>query len=681
MRPELVKQMPAEGFARGLGKLHYRQKTQGVIILGFDTEYDSETQEILCYQLSDGKCLLCQSPICADPKNPEHLVPNVRLTEREKDFTWQELAEWVQACMKDWGYSLRDYSQILLVSHFSTAELSHVEDFWEEAEVRRVSAAQVYNASYRINKRQHLIVMDNYHFWNVGNNGNASLAAVAEKFGEQKVTLPDDLPIEKVTRAYLSDPRFRRYAIWDAVACARVFYKFRERLWTDFEIDVVQYPTSASLAMAVYRRHYLPEDFPAPDPQVRRQAWRSLWGGRAEAYKQGDFWGAYSLRDVTSLYPTSERLLEKLPRKDDWVQRNEPQSWQGLCRVEFEFPISVKYPCLPVCHDKKLIFPLSGVSDCTLDEARLALHLGAKLCFLSVWEYDSGDRSLTDFMTHFAREKARFEEENEEGNMKDPVGRELSKLMMNSLIGKLSQNKGDVDIEQMKAFALKIDVPLKVCISPQFVHSEKPKGAFRIGGHIMPEWSALILGKARAIMAALLNEVGESLICSTDSMLVPDHLNALVDELMVKHKVVLTNKNKGKTTQRVRVVRNRVYSAVTEKDEIVFGASHAIHVGYRQKGCAACQAGSCKEPSHNALRFILSDQDSYTKTKRTGLKTAVRTGSKFFAEAPQPMTFNRGWDQKRKLLANGDSVPWASMTEYNTVLGRKVEVLRETDTA
>lgn len=690
MRADLVREMPAEGFARGIGKLGYRQKTQGVIILGFDTEYDAETQDILCYQLSDGVCYLCQSAICSEPKNPSHIVPNRVLLERDQDFTWRELAEWVQSCMQKWGYSLRDYSQILLVSHFSTAELSHLQDFWEEAQIRRVSAAQVYNASYRINQRQRLVVMDNYHFWNVGNNGNASLEAVAEKFGEAKVKLPDDLPIKKTCRRYLSDSRFREYALWDAVACARVFIKFRERLWKDHEIDVVQYPTSASLAMAVYRRHFLPESFTAPDARVRRQAWYSLWGGRAEAYRQGDFFGKYSLRDVTSLYPSSERLLEYLPRAQDWVERNEPQNWRGLCRVRFEFPETVRYPCLPVCHDSKLIFPLSGTSDCTLDEARLALHLGAKLDFVSVWEYEGGDHSLTDFMTHFARVKAECEEEGywQDGewrscdhrgecscDMRDAVGRELAKLMMNSLIGKLSQNKGDVDIEDMKTFAEKHDIPLKVCISPSFLHPEKPRQKFRIGGHIMPEWSALILGKARAIMAALLNEVGESLICSTDSMLVPDELNGMVDEAMKKQGVVLTNKNKGKLTARVRVVRNRVYAAVTEKDDIVFGASHAIHIGGRKKDCDDCDKKTCKMSSHNALRFILSDETEYVKTKRNGLKTAIRKGERFFAESPQRMVFSRQWDDKRRLLPDGDSRPWVSVAEYNQVLDKKVQDL------
>lgn len=688
MRADLVKALPAEAFSRGVTVLPFRHKTRGVLILGFDTEYDAKTQEIICYQLSDGHCSLCDSLICKEPLNQAHAdATRAELVERQVDFTWSELSQWVISCLDKWGYSRRDVSTIMLVSHFSTAELSHVQDFWEEAEVRRVSAAQVYNATYRIDQRTRLVVMDNYHFWNVGNNGSASLFAVAAKFGERKVELPPDLPIKKACRAYLQRPEFRFYAIWDAVLCARVFHKFRERLWADYEIDLIQYPTSASLAMAVYRRHFLGADAQAPDSAVRKQAWLSLWGGRAEAYRQGDFTGGWTLRDVTSLYPSAEKLLGILPRAEDWISRLSPQSWRGLCRVKFRFPAQIAYPVLPVCHDKKLIFPRSGVSDCTLDEAKLARDLGAELEWLSVWEYDSGDTTLTDFMAYFMEEKERLSEYGAmdgdqwrpcahqgecECAMKDEVGREIDKLMMNSLIGKLSQNKGDVDVEEMKRFAEKERIPLAVAMSPSFLHPEKPASRFRIGGYIMPEWSALILGKARAIMGALLNHVGVSLICSTDSMLVPDHLNDLVDEAMKAQGVVLTNKNKGKQTRLVRVVRNRVYAATSTKDEIVFGASHAIHLGSKNRDCEECEAGKCKDPKHNALRFILSDASEYVKIKRMGLKTAIRSGERFFSEEPAKMEFSRAWDDKRRLLASGGSEPWDSIEEYDaTVAARR----------
>jgi hypothetical protein len=503
--------------------------------------------------------------------------------------------------------------------------------------------------------------MDQYHFFNTG------LAKVAVTFGEQKL----EYDTTKVTRNDLKDAKFREYSLWDAIVCARIFWKFRMRLVDQYQVDVVHYPTPASLAMAVYRQHFLPDSFEAPEEDVRRQAWLSLWGGRAEAYVQGDAFGGYTLRDVKSLYPSSARLLRELPRAGDWVKREKPRSWQGLCRVRFSFPGSIRFPCLPMYHDGRLVFPLQGVADCTLQEARVALQMGAELSFSRVYEYDSGDDSLARYMDFFVQEKDRGEREG------DKVGRELSKLMMNALIGKFSQNRGDVDIEDMKKFAEEEGIPLEVALDPTFMHPLKPKSAPRIGGHVMPEWSALILGKARAIMAELMHEIdaqtdGEvsNLITSTDSLLVPDHLNDAVDVAMKRVGVVLTSKNEGKTTARVRVVRSRAYAAEAADGKIVFGAAHAVHLSRQAaRTCIECIEDRCRDPRHDSLRFILSDETKYSKVQRLGLKTAIRTGRRFFDDNPVPqMTFARQWDQKRRLLKGGATRPWKDIAEYEKVV-------------
>lgn len=623
MNPEYVGAMPPEAFVRGIEKLRKRPPTHGVLILGFDTEYDSKTSEILSYQLSDGR--------------------EAAIILRDSDFTWQELSEWVTEVCHKWGYALKDYSRILLVSHFSTAELSHIKDFWRAAKIRRVSAAQVYNAAYPMSNKRTLEIFDNYHFWNVGNSGNASLAKVAEKFGEVKM----EYDTSNVSRETLKDPRFIEYAKWDAVVCARVFNKFRERLQSEYGVDVVHYPTSAALAMAVYRLHYIPRTFQAPDSKIRKQGWLSLWGGRAEAYAQGDFHEKYTLRDVTSLYPNAARLLGELPRAEDWVEREKPLKWRGLCRVRFSFPSDVKFPCLPVWSGTKLIFPRSGISDCSLDEARVARDLGATLDFIACWEYDTGDTSLNDFMQHHIREKERFD------SIGDMVGRELSKLMMNSLIGKLSQNRGDVDIEAMKEFSAKIGVPVEDCVQPTFYHPEKPSGKYRLGRNIMPEWSALILGKARSLMACLLNRVKVSLICSTDSLLIPVELNALVDEVMLELGIVLTHKNK-EPTSRVRVIRNRLYVGINAEGKVLFGASHAIHLRHS-----------------DAMKLILSEETEYVSERKIGLKESVRSGKAFFSQEPRDMSLSRTWDDKRRLLADGSTEPWESLADMEKYLSHQ----------
>lgn len=659
MRDEELATLPREATFRGIERLKKSGLAKGALILGFDCEYESEPPHgILLYQLSDGKF--------------------AEATKATEMWDWPTLAEWVMQTVRKWGHSTKAYSTFILVSHFSTAELSHIKDFHIGAKVRRVSPQQVYNASYRIDRNKMLVVFDQFHFW------NTSLANVAATWGEEKMSYDTT----NVTKASLDDPKFMEYALWDAVVCQRTFVKFRQRVFQDHGLDIIKYPTPASLAMAVFRLAYQEDDFKAPHGRVRKQAWRCLWGGRAEAYRQGDaFHVPFSLRDVKSLYPTSAVNIGILPRAEDWMVRREPRSWRGLCTVQFEFPPHVRFPCLPVNHDGRLLFPLKGTSHCTLDEAKVAHDLGAKLRFLAVMEYDTGTNALTRFMLDFIARKDKADAEGDE------PGRAIAKLMMNASIGKFSQHRGEADVEDFKEFAEMLGLPLAVVMDPKYRHPTKPKGKHRIGGNIMPEWSALILGRSRAVMGGLLNEPQlDADLCSTDSLLLPSSQDKLLDTIMGKYHVVLDNKNahchgccgcsrcmsgeceaakkEGKKackkpgrTSWVRIIRNRVYAAMCEHGNILFGASHAIHLPTKSK-----KKG---EDGNPALDFILSNEEGYRKTRRAGLKTAIRKGVPLFhEEANVNMAFERRWDMKRKPIGDGTTVPWKDTQEYDLWTGQ-----------
>lgn len=623
MDKEACAQLPASAFKRGIGTLKKSKRTAGVVILGFDCEYDSETQEIVCYQLSDGK------------GNDELLVAT-------EDLTLPELSAWAIRFAKKCGHDMRQVGSILLVSHYSAAELSHVARFWIDGEVRRVSPQQVFNVTHYVNTRLRVTVFDMFHFFLTG------LAKVAKTFGYEKL----DYDTSKVTRKCLEDPRFREYAVNDAALCAKIFTDFREKVWARYEVDAVRYCTPASLAMAVYRKHWLKADLEAPPYKVRRLAWLCLWGGRSEAYVCGDYVAepgqSWTLRDVKSLYPRSAELVGALPTADSWVQREAPKSYRGLCVARFQYPDAEPYPGLPVFAAGRLVFPLRGTTYCTLAEAKAAEDAGAVLEYKHVWEYVGGDSSLAEYMTHFTESKDRNERL---GNM---VDRELDKLLMNALIGKLSQHKGDVDVEDAKAAAELIGVPLETVLDPGFHHPLKPVARARVGGNVMPEWSALILGQARALMGRLVRAT-TPLVTSTDSLLVRDVDNHKVDMTMRGLDVLLTDKNanpKGKWCDqcpdpapvvRIKVLRTRVYAGTCPHGRPVWSATHALHLP-KAKDAAAL--------------FLLGDETKYVKRVRAGLKTAARRGSGFQAESRQTMRFSRGWDQKRVLLPDGSTQPW-----------------------
>ena len=77
------------------------------------------------------------------------------------------------------------------------------------------------------------------------------------------------------------------------------------------------------------------------------------------------------------------------------------------------------------------------------------------------------------------------------------------------------------------------------------------------------------------------------------------------------------------------------------------------------------------EASHNAIKFVMSDETEYVKTKRLGLKTSIRKGERFFSESEAPMKFMRGWDNKRRLLSGGHTAPWLDVGEYDFEMNKR----------
>ena len=119
-------------------------------------------------------------------------------------------------------------------------------------------------------------------------------------------------------------------------------------------------------------------------------------GGRNEQFWFGpgfkDVWYDY---DLTSAYPSAMALIGH----PDWskirhlhsieqvlFQKDHPDRYRYpadlvFAEVSFEFPDSVRYPCLPVRTENGLIFPRKGYSSTHISEIILAHKLGAKLGF------------------------------------------------------------------------------------------------------------------------------------------------------------------------------------------------------------------------------------------------------------------------------------------------------------
>ena len=103
-------------------------------------------------------------------------------------------------------------------------------------------------------------------------------------------------------------------------------------------------------------------------------------GGRNEQFLFGSTWiDEWKDWDLTSAYPTAMCMIG-LP---DWNKTKTiydiNKLWEldiddlGFAQVDFEFPPSVRYPCLPVRGGEQgLLFPLKGMSLCSIQELKLA---------------------------------------------------------------------------------------------------------------------------------------------------------------------------------------------------------------------------------------------------------------------------------------------------------------------
>jgi len=207
---------------------------------------------------------------------------------------------------------------------------------------------------------------------------------------------------------------FEKYAINDAVICV----KYLERLidmyagilgkrkapatltaigvdllmkkWkTDLKMDPLEVVGKQKVVKKLYSKrlgYFKTEKVDVPFEQVAFYlplATECYHGGRGEQFWFGpafvDDWTDY---DLAGAYPTAMALigfpdwsnLRQTTKLDDFTPGT-----LGIANVQFEFPKSVRFPTMPVRSENGLIFPRTGVSNCSAPEIALARSLGAKV--------------------------------------------------------------------------------------------------------------------------------------------------------------------------------------------------------------------------------------------------------------------------------------------------------------
>ncbi|MBU4137992.1 MAG: DNA polymerase [Alphaproteobacteria bacterium] len=270
--------------------------------------------------------------------------------------------------------------------------------------------------------------------------------------------------------------------------------------------------------------------------------------------------------DLSNAYPTAMSLIGY----PDWDNMNIHPTLAdfthtalGVAWVEFEFPSSVRFPCMPVRTDRGIVFPRRGRSYCTAAEIALAVELGASITLkdgaVVPWLTDA-IRPFGSFVQNAISERNK----HQKGSLENRFWKEL----VNSLYGKLAQG-----LRVKRVFNVS-DTSMKA-LEPSPITN--------------PYFAAFVTGYVRAILAEMMNALPQHVhvfSCTTDGFL----STATQEEIdAASHGTLANSYREGRVL-------------IANSDQIV-EAKHQTGqlLGWRARGQATLQPGIPKsdEPAFN----------------------------------------------------------------------------------
>lgn len=567
-----------------------------VAIFGLDTEYvpyERKKSDLICWQL-------------AGETHAELLTIPLNI-----DTLYSESRKMVTGKINLYVY----------VCFFSMAEIQFfaLED-WQLSE---------YKGKYKLTQKygdRRLMIIDLADWF-----PHQKLAVVAKLWGLKKIQYPIGAMVTKIAKGLktkdelLADPKFRSYALNDAVIDQRIYVKMRE-YFLKLGVDILKTMTPANTSASLFRLK-VGEPIEQRDTSLRRMALKCCWGGRMEAIFRG--FCPYGFEyDATGHHPNSTIALNKLPLEQHWTRTTNLNQWlsgiSGLGKVYFKFSESEQYPCLPVWDEDALIFPLEGMSFCSVSEARLAKEFGAKLVLMDGYFYTDGTTVLTKYLQKVQALRNRST---------DKAERELLKLQSNSIIGKLFQKRTGVDLRLVQIYAEKHQIPYEEALKVKEV--DFGDGNVTIGSCFYPEWYALILGYARASISRM-SKQHHALVISSDSFITEENLG----QTFIQEGITYNLKQEGE----VVVYRTRFYRI---GDKL---AHHAVH---------------SQQAAQRVLKTFNPDGIlRYTYHRFMHLKESWKSKVAFGSRTHRFMTTSLGFDSKRRLEEkDGWSHAWKNVEE------------------
>jgi len=630
--------------ARVLKPIQPHKRMDKVSILGFDTEFHEDKLLSVQLALMDNEGKLKSKCIIENLEGYDAK----RLLKDALDFMLEN--------------GVQPFNRIYLIAHFAVSDIGHLKNCLKDFKFREINRAM--HAEFIIPESQdekefqfkelslgdfRLKIVDLWAFY-----------PYALKEIGKLIRLPKlEADRAHILEFYQENPEgFEAYAVRDAEIALKAFMNLRDFLWNNYKVELLKSPTIASVASNIFRTDYLHEP-PIPyailikyhsyrtkkgewstrgakefryagSLDLRRLALLCYWGGRAESYVHGFIKGKFKLYDVVSLYPSAS-MLQPLPNKDtEWLEISmdnfEKEDLEGFVKVEFEFPQSTLYPCLPVhgALKDRLYFPLKGISYCTMSEVREALRFGCKIKKIEGYGFMPSEKEINHDLKAFMKEMLELKAQSPKGSLEH----ETYKLIANALIGKLAQRRCEDHLDYAQELYAMHGVPLD-----KFHFKSREK----VGSTWAPEWASLILGKARALMSQFINK--GALMTVTDSVLLPINAKIECEALNELRHVGSDLDAEPYEVESALMVRTRLYALIDAKEEIVKEAHHAVHLSSDQ----------CKEIFKKALKLGYDPDIKGNRDHIIRLREALLKGKPLGSSELKPSKIYFRWDWKRTL--------------------------------
>jgi len=311
-------------------------------------------------------------------------------------------------------------------------------------------------------------------FYDLGSHvaEGTNLALMGDLIGLPKLKIPDGFSIERMDKLLDGDQlSFELYAMRDAEITARYFMKLSAFAYqhtgnanlpaTASSLGVILFEQSLKIAeidfdrvFGLHKEKHVVWNKLTNKPVTKEVSVRDdlhlihqpfvgmcYHGGRNETYHFGPtepgIWNDFDLAAAYTTGLVDMKLIDyDHPRvtldTNDFVGHV-----MGFALVEFAFPETTRYPCLPVeGHNGGLFYPLTGKSFCTAPEIEVALNLGCKITIkhgvIFPWRSDQGDIRPFEPSVRKVRELRK-------SYVKGSLDELYAKLLGNGMYGKTAQ--------------------------------------------------------------------------------------------------------------------------------------------------------------------------------------------------------------------------------------------------